>query len=104
MNVVTLDGNVVDPGELKKVSEDSRVRNIRMARNQAEGKPSMFLDVEVWDGWAENFRGKKGDPVVVTGELRQSHWESDGESRSKFYLRAREVKLLERKPVADLTQ
>ncbi len=99
MNVITLDGNVVDPGTLKELAESQRVRVIRIAHNRGKDKPALFLDCEVWNGWAENFRGEKGDPVVVSGELRQDSWEDkDGKSQQKTYVRAREVKLLARKP------
>ena len=97
MNVVMLSGNVVDPGEVKTISSDSRVRTIRIAVNLAKDK-ALFLDVEVWNGWAENFRGKKGDPLVIVGELSQSHWEKDGEKKSRTYVKSREVRLLVPKP------
>ncbi len=98
MNTITLTAVVVSPGELKEISTDSKVRTIRLAHSLGKDKDSLFVDVEVFGGWAENFRGTKGDLVVIQGELRQSHYKTmDGEKRSRMYLRGKEIRLLEKR-------
>lgn len=102
MNTITLSGNLVaDP--VRKDVNGSPVVEFRLAHSRGAEKPATFVDCEAWQGWASHFRGQKGSPVVVTGELRESRWEKDGKPRSKHYIRAHEVRLLERRPEATET-
>jgi single-strand DNA-binding protein len=53
-----------------------------------------FLRVNVWRGQAEHLADSlsKGDPVMVTGRLRQRSWETpEGDKRSVTELEADEV-------------
>lgn len=105
MNLIALHGNVVDPGELREVGEDQKVRTIRIAHNQVrpgkEDKPPLFLDVTIWNGWAENFEGEKGDALTVSGRLASDAWKAeDGSPRTKLFVKASEVRLLRKNPNA----
>lgn len=102
MNVITIDGNLTeDPSELREATGKNgtfKARSFRIA-HQLSKDEALFIDVEVFNGWAERFTAKKGDPVVVLGELLYNSFVGkDGQKRSKLYVRAREVKLLSRKP------
>jgi len=104
MNVVTIDGNLTqDPSELREGKGKSgmfKARSFRIAHKIAKDK-ALFVNVEVFNGWAENLRAKKGDAVVIVGELVENSFVGkDGKTRSNLYVRAREVKLLARKPKA----
>lgn len=37
---------------------------------------------------------KKGAKIIVSGELKSSHWEKDGEKRSKIEVIARDIEIL----------
>lgn len=71
-----------------------------------DGEP-LFLNVTAWRNLGEGAADqlKKGDPVIVSGELRQRNWEKDGQKRSVIELIADEVGLSvrARKPVAAVT-
>lgn len=72
-----------------------------------DGDP-LFLNVTAWRNLGEGVADqlKKGDPVIVSGELRQRNWEKDGQKRSSVELIADEVGLSvrARKPVATTGQ
>jgi single-strand DNA-binding protein len=55
-----------------------------------------YIDVTVWGKQAEvlNPYLVKGRQICVNGELRQSKWEQDGQSRSKIEVVANNVQLL----------
>jgi single-strand DNA-binding protein len=59
----------------------------------------MFINVEVWEKTAEFVSQyiKKGNPVIVDGELRQREWEdkNTGQKRSVHEVRANRVQRLD---------
>lgn len=104
MNVIAIDGNLTeDPSELREAQGKTgtfKVRSLRIAHNLGKDK-ALFINVEVFNGWAENLRAKKGDAISVVGELQENSFTGkDGKTRSNLYVRAREVKLLAAKPKA----
>jgi single-strand DNA-binding protein len=67
-----------------------------------EDEPSYF-DITVWGKLAENLKAKirKGLLIAVSGRLKQDRWEKDGQKKSKVYINADSVQILEKveKPV-----
>lgn len=89
---ITAEGNLVDEVELR-VFNDKPVATIRIACNgrkkNDEGEwvstDPIYLDASVWGKAAENTAStfKKGDPVVLTGILKQrSYTTKDGNNRT----------------------
>lgn len=63
-----------------------------------EGSHANFLDFEVWEDNAIRLQPslKKGQLVLMTGELVQSRWQAqDGTRRRNFRLIGREVAMME---------
>jgi len=62
---------------------------------------SCFIDCTAWNKLAEliNRNVAKGDPLYVTGTLRQESWDKDGHKQSKHSLTLMRVVFL--KPKAD---
>lgn len=92
MNVVVVSGNLVRDPELKNVGE-SKVVSFSVAVNTVRGsgdnrrEDTSYVDCEAWGRQAEVIAQymKKGDPILVNGELRQDRWEdTDGNKRSKI--------------------
>lgn len=92
MNVVVVSGNLVRDPELKSVG-DSKVVSFSVAVNSVRGsgdnkrEETSYLDCEAWGRQAEVIAQylKKGDGILVNGELKQDRWEdTDGNKRSKI--------------------
>jgi len=61
----------------------------------------LFLNCQTWNKQAESLAAytKKGDKIMVAGELKEDKWEDDdGNKRSKMYLNANRIVFLESKP------
>lgn len=94
-NVVVLSGRLTSDPVSKKVGEFDTC-SFRMASNTNAGKDkerTLFIEVNTWSGLANTVQKfkKKGDQVVVTGQLRLDQWEKDGQKQSKIYVEARDV-------------
>ncbi len=83
MDVLTVNGRVVDDPEVKEVGDDRKVCNFRVAsRNGVDGdgdERTKFFDVAVWGPYGENC-GKfleKGQAVSLVGDVSANAWESD---------------------------
>lgn len=94
MNVVVFSGRVVRDVELKEVGTNvkavfSLANNFTFKNKDGEKqRRTTFVDCECW-GTRADILGqyvKKGDYLVVNGELRQDSWEKDGKKHSKLYL------------------
>lgn len=84
-------GNVTADAELKELGEKkTKLVEFTIAANKKgkDDKPEVsYFDVKAWGyaaGNAEKF--KKGDFVVVIGELKQERWEKDGKKNSKVVI------------------
>jgi len=104
MNKVFILGHLVRDAEMRYANNGSGVANITVAVNRSYGDETDFIDVTIWDRGnykqAEyNKNARKGDLVLVKGELRQDRWEnSDGEKRSKLKINADKVVNFSQKP------
>jgi single-strand DNA-binding protein len=52
-----------------------------------------WVDVEAWESVGEFVEKyfSKGSQMLVSGDLRQSTWETEGQKRSKLYIRANKI-------------
>jgi single-strand DNA-binding protein len=83
---VTADAKVKEIGDKKtKVVEFAIAVN---KKRKGEGKSdTSFFDVQAWGNGANNAeKFKKGDFVIVFGELRQDTWEKEGQKHSKVLI------------------
>lgn len=101
-NIVVLVGRLTRESELRFTSGGTAVSRFSIAVNrmkrsgdQREEEVS-FFDITVWGKQAEvlNPYLAKGRQICVNGELRQSRWEQDGQSRSRIEVVANNIQLL----------
>ena len=102
INNVTLVGRLTRDAELRYTNSGMAICRISLAINRrkktGEGwsdEPN-FFDVVLWGKTGESLNQylQKGKQVAVQGELRQSRWEQDGQTRSKVEVHAVNVQLL----------
>lgn len=102
VNVVVLIGRLTRDCELKFTTNGTAIGRLSIAVNrlkrsgdQREEEVSYF-DVTVWGRQAEALSPYllKGRQVCINGELRQSRWEQEGQSRSKVEVVAFNIQLL----------
>lgn len=99
MNSVNLVGRLTKDPELNERGE-TKVCDIRLAVNGIGDAPPCFIDVAAFKGLAEACAKylRKGAQIAVTGPIRYSEWETDGQKHSKHSVMAREVNFLDPKP------
>jgi single-strand DNA-binding protein len=98
INRIIISGNLVANPTLRETNSGTLVASVTIANNEffndGEGERQQvttFVDVTVWGKSGENFASlaKKGQEVVIEGQLRRNDWESeDGQKHSKHFLRA----------------
>jgi single-strand DNA-binding protein len=101
-NQLTLAGNIVRNPVLRDTSNGKSMVTFRLAstprrfdsaKQEWVNGETLFLDVACWHRLAEqvdaSLRG--GDPVVVTGRLRQRSFEVEGQRRSVYEIDAQHV-------------
>lgn len=102
-NQCTLMGNLVRDVELKNIGATSLgdftiAVNEKFTTKGGEKKEStMFIDCSAWGKTGEIIAQyfTKGDPILVTGSLKQDKWEDkDGNNRSKILLNVREFQFV----------
>ncbi|WP_422480861.1 single-stranded DNA-binding protein [Pleomorphochaeta sp. DL1XJH-081] len=101
-NIVVLVGRLTRESELRFTNSGTAIGRFSLAVNrmkrsgdQREEEVS-FFDITVWGKQAEvlNPYLTKGRQVCVQGELRQSRWEQEGQSRSRIEVVANNIQLL----------
>jgi len=97
-NQAVLAGNLTRDCELRYTASGTAVANFTIAVNTGWGdnKKVLFMDCVVWKKQAEACSQylTKGKPVLVSGELQERSWESDGQKRTKMEIVASTVKFL----------
>ena len=98
INRIIISGNLVANPILRETNSGTPVASATIANNEffndGEGERQQvttFVDVTVWGKSGENFASlaKKGQEVIIEGQLRRNDWESeDGQKHSKHFLRA----------------
>lgn len=102
INTVTIIGRLTRDAELKYTSSGFAVSKFSIAVNRRKKsgdqwvEEANFFDITLWGRRAEalNQYLTKGTQVASQGELRQSRWEQDGQSRSKVEVNANDIQLL----------
>jgi single-strand DNA-binding protein len=111
LNKVVMVGNLTKDPDLKTTTNGTPVVNFRIAsdrrykNNLGEWKEDVcYVSVVAWHKVAESCGTylKKGEAVLVEGELQSRSWETDkGEKRSTIEIRAYRVQFLNRKKSAE---
>jgi single-strand DNA-binding protein len=92
MNQTILSGNLTAEIETREVGEQ-HLSKFTLACN--EGDRVVFLPVESWNMPHLADYLSKGSKVLVSGSLKQDHWEAEGgEKRSRILLTAYKVEFL----------
>ncbi len=103
INSVTVAGRLTRDSELKFSGGGLAILRCSIAVNtrkkDASGEwvdEANFFDITIFGKQAEALQSflLKGRPVAVTGELRQDRWESEGQTRSRIYILANNIMLL----------
>lgn len=103
INSVTVAGRLTRDSELKFSGGGLAILRCSIAVNtrkkDASGEwvdEANFFDITIFGKQAEALQSflLKGRPVAVTGELRQDRWESEGQTRSRVYILANNIMLL----------
>lgn len=82
MNNVVLDGVLFKDPETKKL-EKANVSVVNFAVLNGNGEKSNLVGCEAWGDLGKRVASlRKGDPIVVSGELKQSSWDDNGTKRS----------------------
>lgn len=105
INVVVISGNLTRDPELRHTNGGTAILSLGVAVNDRmkdrDGswvdRPN-FVDVTVFGARAEALSRylSKGTKVALSGKLRYSSWERDGQKRSKLEVIAEEIEFLSR--------
>jgi single-strand DNA-binding protein len=98
INHIIITGNLVASPALRETNTGTRVATATIANNEffnddkcERQQVATFVDVTVWEKSGENFASlaKKGQEIIIEGQLRRNDWESeDGQRHSKHFLKA----------------
>lgn len=97
MNLVVVSGNLVEDPDMRYTGSGMPVTKFRIGvRGGGRDKDdTLFIDVQCWDKLADSVADlkRKGDYVVVQGQLREDKWEDKetGQKRSKVLVNANMV-------------
>jgi len=99
-NEIIISGRLVDNFSLRFTKEGQPWGFFRIASQ--EGKSILFISVTVSDDLAEQLQElKKGDMVFVRGSLRQRDYEKNGEKKTIYDIRAKQVEINGKKMMDD---
>src|SRR6202047_5618376 len=98
INRIIISGNLVADPTLRETTPGPPVASATIANNEffndGDGERQQvttFADVTVWGKSGESFASlaKKGQEVIIEGQLRRNDWESsDGQKHSKHFIKA----------------
>jgi single-strand DNA-binding protein len=98
INHIIITGNLVANPVLRETNTGTPVATATIANNEffnddqgERQQVTTFVDVTVWGKSGENFVSlvKKGQEIIIEGQLRRNDWESeDGQRHSKHFLKA----------------
>lgn len=98
-NKVILEGRLVDDVQLKTIpNSDSMVADGTLASNDHRRDKADFIRVKFWNKQAEYVANntKKGTLILISGRIRTSTYEKDGQKRTFTYVNVDEIRNLER--------
>jgi len=98
VNRIIISGNLVANPTARETHSGTAVTSGTIANNEffndergARQQVTTFVDVIVWGKSGENFASlaKKGQEIIIEGQLRRNDWESeDGQRHSKHFVKA----------------
>jgi single-strand DNA-binding protein len=98
INHIIISGNLVANPTLRETNAGTSVTSAALANNEffndergERQQITTFVDVIVWGKSGENFASlaKKGQEIIIEGQLRRNDWESeDGQRHSKHFVKA----------------
>ena len=103
INCVTLTGRLTRDAELKYTQNGGAIVRFSMAVNRSKrngdgswAEETSFIDCVYFGKGAESVNSylSRGRQVAVSGELRQSRWEQDGQTRSRVEVFVNNLSLL----------
>lgn len=105
-NHVTISGTITKDPELTFTQKGTAICKASIANNRKVGEKeeTSFFDIVAWGRTGEGLAlAKKGDPLIVTGRLRQETWEEkeSGKKRSKVVVVAESASKILFAPKAD---
>jgi single-strand DNA-binding protein len=114
LNNVVIAGNLTKDPVFRQTTTGTPVVNFSIASNRKYRDSSnqwledvCYVGIVAWNRLAESCRArlKKGDPVLIDGELQSRTWKTnDGFNRSVVEVKARRIQFLNKKGrVADVT-
>jgi single-strand DNA-binding protein len=104
MNIWTGSGNLGRDPELRTTASGTSVCDFSVAVQGRKDDPPTWFRVTAWEKQAEACAEylKKGSKVLVTGDIRTDEYEDkEGVKRQKWWVNARQVEFLDRKPRED---
>ncbi|HKK17849.1 MAG TPA: single-stranded DNA-binding protein [Opitutales bacterium] len=100
MNQIIMTGNLtadIETREINANSGEQHLSKFTLACN--EGERVVFIPVEAWNMPHLPEYLSKGSKVLISGALKQDHWETDaGDKRSRIVLTAYKVEFLDPAP------
>ena len=98
INHIIISGNLVANPTLRETNSGTLFTSVTIANNEFfnddrgdRQQITTFVDVIVWGKSGENFASlaKKGQGIIIEGQLRRNDWESeDGQRHSKHFVKA----------------
>lgn len=107
LNHIDLIGRItqeIGENDFGYISTGTAKLQLHIANNESRKKgdkwedEASYFDITVWGKPAENLKQKirKGLLIAVSGRLKQDRWEKDGQKKSKIYINADSVQILEK--------
>ena len=108
INTITLSGRLTDATEIRHLDNGMAVASFDVANNQffydkknsTPEKPEFkkkvfFLRCNLWGANAERLQPhlNKGAFVIITGNLVQDNWETDGKKRTAYKLNVNSIQI-----------
>lgn len=112
MNLITLTGRITKKPELRNTTSGKSVCDFSIAVNRnytnQDGKREVdFINIQVWDGLAENLckYQDKGNSIAVVGSIRTRQYDDEkGNKRYVTYVLATSIEYLSSKKTSENTE
>ncbi len=95
-NQTILAGNLTRSPELRTTGEGKSVASFVVAVNGTKEGETLFMRCVAFEKTADRAAKylKKGDPVLVSGRLRESAWETEGQKHKQVSLTVEKLQFL----------
>ena len=99
MNEITISGRLVDDFSLRYSQSGEPWGFFRLANN--DNNSTVFISVTVGNEAEKLWELKKGDNVIVKGMLQQKEYKKNGEKKTIYDIRAKQVEINGKKMMDD---